>query len=225
MLGLGGWLWSQPRSEREADGADRPSSGVARAAQKADPIEHKLIELAKGVGLAEPARRVVTYAAQIEPRLDGRRYWAIVDMSQTSMSKRLYLFDTAAGTVVRHYVSHGRGSEGLRDDGIAETFSNTDGSLASSLGIYRTLGEYTGKHGRSLRLEGLETSNSNALSRGIVIHTADYVSEDFIRQTGRLGRSEGCFAVSTAVGDAVMDQLKGGAYLIAWKRYARKRHS
>jgi hypothetical protein len=96
-------------------------------------------------------------------------------------------------------------------------FSNQNGSNSSSLGIYRTLGEYIGNHGRSLRLEGLEPTNSNALARAVVMHTADYVSENFIRQTGRLGRSQGCFAVERAVGDTLINELKNGAYIIAAK--------
>jgi hypothetical protein len=100
---------------------------------------------------------------------------------------------------------------------MAENFSNEANSLSSSLGIYRTLDEYNGKHGRSLRLAGLEPTNSNVLNRGVVMHTADYVSDDFVRQTGRLGRSEGCFAVSPAVGNNLIDELKGGAYIIAWR--------
>jgi hypothetical protein len=140
-----------------------------------------------------------------------------VDFNQPSTSKRLYVFDTAAKKVESYYVAHGRGSEGAKDDGMPEVFSNQNGSNSSSLGIYRTLNEYNGQHGRSLRLEGLEPTNSNVLARGVVMHTADYVSESFIRQTGRLGRSEGCFAVEKAVGETIMNELKNGAYIIASK--------
>jgi len=146
-----------------------------------------------------------------------QRYWAIVDFNQRSTSKRFYVFDTVEKKVESYYVAHGRGSEGAEDDGIADVFSNQDGSNSSSLGIYRALDEYNGQHGRSLRMEGLEATNSNVLARGVVLHTADYVSENFIRQTGRLGRSEGCFAVEKSVGDILINELKNGAYIIAWK--------
>ena len=69
-----------------------------------------------------------------------------------------------------------------------------------------------------MRLEGLETTNSNALSRAIVLHRADYVSDAFIKQTGRIGRSEGCFAVEPTVADTLIDKLKNGTYIIAWKK-------
>ena len=174
------------------------------------------LELATTVGQAAPAKRLIDYKLRSDPSSQPR-YWAVVDFNQPSTSKRLYVFDTVAKKVESYYVAHGRGSEGAKDDGMPEVFSNQNGSNSSSLGIYRTLNEYNGQHGRSLRLEGLEPTNSNVLGRGVVMHTADYVSESFIRQTGRLGRSEGCFAVEKAVGETVMNELKNGAYIIASK--------
>ena len=67
-------------------------------------------------------------------------------------------------------------------------------------------------------MQGLEPTNSNALSRAIVLHRADYVSDNFIKQTGRIGRSEGCFAVENSVADNLIDKLKNNAYIIAWKK-------
>jgi hypothetical protein len=100
---------------------------------------------------------------------------------------------------------------------MADFFSNTPSSNSSSLGIYKALDEYVGNHGRSMRLEGLEPTNSNAFSRAVVLHKANYATENFIRETGRLGRSEGCFAVDPAVSDTLINELKNGAYIIAWK--------
>jgi len=174
------------------------------------------LQLAANVGQTAPARHLIDYKLKNDSTSQPR-YWAIVNFDQPSTSKRLYVFDTVEKKVNAYYVAHGRGSEGSRDDGIADVFSNQNHSNSSSLGIYRTLGEYNGQHGRSLRLEGLEASNSNVLTRGVVMHTADYVSESFIRQTGRLGRSEGCFAVEKSVGDALINELKNGAYIIASK--------
>jgi hypothetical protein len=174
------------------------------------------LELATTVGETAPAKRLVDYKLKFDPSSQPR-YWAVVDFDQPSTTRRLYVFDTVAKKVESYYVAHGRGSEGAKDDGIPEVFSNQNGSNSSSLGIYRTLDEYNGQHGRSLRLKGLEPSNSNVLARGVVMHTADYVSESFIRQTGRLGRSEGCFAVEKAVGDTIMNELKNGAYIVASK--------
>jgi hypothetical protein len=174
--------------------------------------EMVFIDLAASVGQTASAKRLIDYKLKNDPA-SRQRYYAIVDFSQPSTSKRLYVFDTVEKKVESYYVAHGRGS----GENIAERFSNMSGSNSSSLGIYKTLDEYDGHHGRSLRLEGLEPTNSNAFSRAVVMHTADYVSDAFIRQTGRLGRSEGCFAVEKAVGDTLIDELKDGAYIIATK--------
>lgn len=170
------------------------------------------IDLAARVGQTASAQRLIDYKIKNDPAAN-ERYYAIVDFSQPSTSKRLYVFDTVQKKIETYYVAHGRGS----GENIAERFSNVSGSNSSSLGIYKTLDEYTGHHGRSLRLQGLEPTNSNAFSRAVVMHTADYVSDAFIRQTGRLGRSEGCFAVERSVGDTLIDELKNGAYIIAAK--------
>jgi hypothetical protein len=175
------------------------------------------LKLAGLAGQSIPAKRLAEFAKKAG-RKGEMRYWAIVDFNQASTKKRFYLFDTKANTVETFYVAHGKGSEGASDDGMADVFSNEDGSNSSSLGIYQCLDEYVGAHGRSMRLQGLEPTNSNALSRAVVFHRADYVSEDFIRKTGRIGRSDGCFAVEPSVGDALIDKLKNGAYIIAWKK-------
>lgn len=170
------------------------------------------LELAETVGQAASAQRLIDYKIKNDAA-SSPRYYAIVDFDQPSTAKRLFVFDTVEKKVDAYYVAHGRAS----GENMAERFSNQNHSNSSSLGIYRTLGEYNGQHGRSLRLEGLEASNSNVLSRGVVMHTADYVSESFIRQTGRLGRSEGCFAVERSVGDTLINELKNGTYIIASK--------
>ena len=193
--------------------AESPATAKTTPANSASEI---FLELAETVGQTAPAKRLIDYKLKTDPSSQPR-YWAVVDFNQPSTSKRLYVFDTVEKKVNSYYVAHGRGSEGAKDDGIPEVFSNQNGSNSSSLGIYRALNEYVGGHGRSLRLEGLEPTNSNALARAVVMHTADYVSESFVRQTGRLGRSQGCFAVERSVGDTLINELKGGAYIIAAK--------
>ena len=190
-------------------------SDTAKAAPTAS-APAAFLELASAVGETEPAKRLIEYKLKNDPS-SRERYWAIVDFNQPSTSKRLYVFDAVEKKVERYYVAHGRGSEGTAGNNIPALFSNQSGSNSSSLGIYRALDEYNGHHGRSLRLEGLEPTNSNALSRAVVMHTADYVSDAFIRETGRIGRSEGCFAVERSVGNTLIDELKDGAYIIASK--------
>jgi hypothetical protein len=191
--------------------AKGPSVTVTEPAPAASATDI-FLQLATSVGQAVPAKRLIDYKLKNDPA-GKQRYFAIVDFDQPSTSKRLFVFDTVDKKVESYYVAHGRGS----GENVAERFSNAPGSFSSSLGIYKTMDEYNGHHGRSLRLEGLEATNSNALSRAVVMHTADYVSEAFIRQTGRLGRSEGCFAVERSALNTLIDELKGGAYIIAAK--------
>ena len=139
---------------------------------------------------------------------------AIADFSQSSCKKRLYVIDLIKKKLLLNtYVAHGRNS----GQEYAKNFSNDDESFQSSLGFYRTLGTYEGKHGLSLKLEGVEKGiNDRALERAIVMHGADYVSEDFIKNTGRLGRSLGCPAVSIADSKKLINMLYDGAGLFIY---------
>lgn len=144
---------------------------------------------------------------------------AIADFSQSSRNKRLYVIDFLTQKVLLNtYVAHGRNS----GQEYASKFSNVNSSYQSSLGFYKGLGTYQGKHGLSLRLQGLEKNiNDQAFERAIVMHGADYVSEDFIRQTGRLGRSLGCPAVSQAEHQQLIKMLQNGAGLFLYYPDAR----
>ena len=113
-------------------------------------------------------------------------------------------------------VAHGRGSD-PEHTGFLTMFSNQVGSAASSSGAYVTKDEYNGEHGRSLRLVGLDASNSNVEERAIVVHAAWYVSQDMISQHGKIGRSEGCFALSEDNLDIALNQLGGGRMIYADK--------
>jgi hypothetical protein len=143
-----------------------------------------------------------------------RDFIAIADFSQPSRIPRLHLVDLTDGIASSHLVAHGRGSDPLRT-GRLQRFSNEPGSQASSAGVYRTGRPYVGAHGLSLRLDGLEPTNNNAVSRGIVVHSAWYVSEEMIGHFGMLGRSEGCFAVAGSTLPEVMMRLGSGRLLYA----------
>lgn len=173
------------------------------------------LKLADTVNQSVPAKRVLEY--RLENKLhDNPRYWAIVDFGQHSKQKRLYVFDTEFDTVTQYYVAHGKGSDPDRN-GMADTFSNAAGSLQSSLGIYKCSENYNGLHGLSMRLDGLEETNSKARARNIVFHRAGYVSDKFISDNGKIGRSNGCFVVEDSVCDTLIRQLENGSYLIAWQ--------
>ncbi len=138
----------------------------------------------------------------------------VIDYSRPSVQPRLWVFDLARGKLLyQELVAHGRNS----GDNYARDFSNADGSLASSLGLFRTLDPYQGHNGYSLRMDGLEPGiNDHAMQRAIVIHGASYVSTRTARREGRIGRSWGCPAVPLAAAPRVIDALKGGQYLFAY---------
>jgi hypothetical protein len=139
---------------------------------------------------------------------------AVIDFSLPSTEQRLWVFDLKRQKLLfKELVSHGRGSGNAE----AESFSNIPESYQSSIGLFRTLNSYYGRNGYSLRLKGLEAGvNDLAYQRAIVIHGADYVSENFIEQTGRLGRSHGCPAVRQEVAIKLIDSLKENQYLFTY---------
>ena len=155
--------------------------------------------------------------------LDSHRYQArardvmgIVDFSKSSSEARFHLVDLMNGTVESHLVAHGRGSD-PDHSGFVERFSNDFGSYATSNGAYTTGDYYDGKYGLSMKVQGLDWSNSNAEARAIVIHNAWYAEPGMIAQHGKLGRSEGCFAFSRASQWDVMRRLAGGRMIYADK--------
>jgi len=141
---------------------------------------------------------------------------AIVDFSAPSSELRLHFLDVISGATSRLLVTHGSGSD-PRHTGFLHSFSNAFGSNASSEGAFLTDTYYVGKHGRSQRLLGLDSTNSNALDRAIVIHGAWYANADMIRTHGKLGRSQGCFAVGEHDLDKLFDHLGEGRLIYAAK--------
>ncbi|WP_443947577.1 murein L,D-transpeptidase catalytic domain family protein [Pedobacter sp. AW1-32] len=136
---------------------------------------------------------------------------AIADFDQNSTAKRLYLIDLKNDSLLLNsWVAHGKAS----GDDVASKFSNLEDSYSSSMGFFITGEEYAGAHGRSLKLDGLDSGfNDQARNRAIVIHGAPYVSESSIRALGRLGRSQGCPAVASELSDQVISTLGAGSIL------------
>lgn len=203
-----------------------PSAGAAAAAPVASTPS-----ASAGSAAARPATAAVRRALQagvsgLDPRVLGLALDAascavsrglapqpsvltVIDYALPSTKRRLWVLDLDTGEVLFHeLVAHGKNTGA----NFATRFSNIEGSKQSSLGLFVTAGTYIGKNGYSLRLEGLEPGiNDLALERTIVIHGAPYVSRQFIRAHGRLGRSWGCPALEKRVARPLIDTIKNGS--------------
>jgi hypothetical protein len=148
-----------------------------------------------------------------EGAVSNSKYLTIVDMSKSSREKRFYMIDMENDSLIMNtYVAHGKKS------GIdkAESFSNQIGSEQSSLGFYVTQSTYTGKHGLSLKLRGMEKGfNDNAEQRAVVVHGADYVNEGRVR-SAYMGRSQGCPALPNELADDAISYMKDGSALFIY---------
>lgn len=146
--------------------------------------------------------------------LDKREILTLVDYQKPSTQKRLWVIDMHREKVlVNALVAHAKNS----GNNFATHFSNQKRGRQSSLGLYLTKQVYRGKHGLSLRVQGLNPKlNGNAYQRAVVIHPANYVSAQFAKQHGRLGRSWGCFALSPKMAKKVIQIIKSGTLLYAY---------
>jgi hypothetical protein len=148
---------------------------------------------------------------------------SIVDMSQSSRNKRLYVLDMDEKKVlINTYVAHGRASGGE----FAQSFSNSPSSHKSSLGFYVTQGTYYGNNGLSLRIRGMERGfNDRAGGRNVVVHGSQYVGPDFLEMNKFCGRSYGCPAVPADECETIIDLIKEGSVLFIYhptKKYISK---
>ena len=170
---------------------------LSRMSQSAPRLDREVLKTA-----FKASRCAVSHGIDMPERL------AVIDFSLPSSEERLWIFDLNTGKLLlRDLVAHGKNSGNFK----STEFSNVEGSYQSSIGLFRASESYYGKHGYSLRLDGLEPGiNDLARQRAIVIHGADYVNDDWVDRYGRIGRSHGCPAVDNQVIRQVVDTLKGG---------------
>lgn len=149
-----------------------------------------------------------------EKGLIQKEILTLIDFGLSSNIKRLWVIDLTNNTVLfNSLVAHGRNT----GEEFAKNFSNANSSFKSSLGFYTTGEVYNGKHGMSLRLDGLEKGvNNNARARGVVVHAASYVSESFIKQNKRLGRSQGCPALPAELSKDIINVIKDKSCLFIY---------
>lgn len=163
-------------------------------------------------------RRILGIASREANRM-GNALWrrdvvGVADFAQPSARPRLHFANLENGTVRSFLVAHGRGSD-PEHDGFLKMFSNVPGSEATSRGAYLTCEWYNGKYGTSIRLQGLDQDNSMALDRAIVMHPAWYADAAMVGKYGKLGRSEGCFAMAPTDFNEALWHLSGGRLLYA----------
>lgn len=158
-----------------------------------------------------PLRKAFDYFDAHRNSIKNQNYMTIIDFSQHSGGKRFYLIDLKTGAVDKLLTAHGKGSD-VDHDGNATVFSNTPNSNMTSLGFMITAERYIGEHGVSLRLDGLQTINSNVRVRAIVIHGADYV--DPTRPI--MGRSLGCPAVENRLIVSLVKKIENGSLLYSY---------
>lgn len=154
------------------------------------------------------------YQLRHEQTLNKRNIISLVDFTKASTEKRFYTIDLDNQKLLFHtYVAHGRNT----GENWAKSFSNKQHSNQSSLGFYVTAETYVGSKGYSLRLDGKEEEyNGNIRDRAVVMHEADYVSEQWIKKYGRLGRSQGCPALPKGISKEVIDTIKDKTVIFAY---------
>ncbi|WP_375194952.1 murein L,D-transpeptidase catalytic domain family protein [Sphingobium sp.] len=149
-------------------------------------------------------------------RFELRDRVALADFNAPSRELRFHVVDLIGGQSSSYLVAHGRGSD-PEHSGWLQSFSNEPNSFASCSGAFKTGEIYEGQHGRAMRLAGLDPQNDNAEMRAIVVHGADYVSENHIATWGKIGRSEGCFALARHMLPQFIGLLGPGRLLYADK--------
>ncbi|HEY1115481.1 MAG TPA: murein L,D-transpeptidase catalytic domain family protein [Chitinophagaceae bacterium] len=229
VLGLAASLFAIPVVKAGGNTAERSASThtsiISTSTHAAKAIMAEAVEAAgaalyERLGLAAMglSKQTLQYAYKGYAQLAARgavrnNTLTVVDFSQSSRKKRMYIIDMDKEEVLLNtYVAHGKNS-GLD---YANKFSNRMSSLQSSLGFYVTENTYFGKHGLSLRLEGLERGyNDKAMERAIVVHGANYIGEHR-RNSGYNGRSFGCPAVPAHQSKKVINWIKEGSILFIY---------
>jgi hypothetical protein len=213
---------SNEEQTHEGDDAPPPQSAADQKAlegfQEPTLTEQEQSTVLAAYGYLDPSHvvpdnllsKAVVYFNANKSHISNQDYLSVVDFSQSSSKARFFIINMRTGAVQSVHVAHGKNSD-PNNDGIATVFSNKNNSEMSSVGYYHTAETYSGAHGLSLRLDGLSSTNSNARSRAIVLHGADYVYDS----NSKAGRSWGCLAVSMANRTSIVNALKNGSIIYA----------
>lgn len=206
LLSLFGFTWPIFRSYPNHETAGTRlwiATEIRLLKSEARGIDDKVLRLA-----------VTAYANAVKHGYVGKQILTVIDYSKNSLTKRLWVFDMKRNrTLFNTWVSHGKNSGGVN----STSFSNHNGSLKSSVGVFQTESTYTGKNGYSLRLYGLEHGiNDAAYSRAIVMHGAPYVNGNRAKNNTGLGRSWGCPAVDPHLAKPIINTIKDKSIIFAY---------
>jgi len=188
---------------------------ISNQAQTENSENHKLwLECKLDGKIAFDIFNKALYGSHLIENRAKKNIISIIDFTKPSTEERFFVIDLEHKVLkYKCYVAHGRNS----GDNYANNFSNDPESLKSSLGFFLAAETYSGVHGYSLKLDGLEKNiNDKARVREIVIHGADYVSDEFIKKYGRLGRSWGCPALPINISKEIIDVISGGSCLFIY---------
>ncbi|MDP1604221.1 MAG: murein L,D-transpeptidase catalytic domain family protein [Legionella sp.] len=176
---------------------------VQHLSQKAPQLDKKVLTLA-----------LVAYNKASAKGTVKKPVLTVIDYSLPSSKQRMWIFDLRKEKLLYNtYVAHGMNS-GMS---TPHHFSNKSSSKETSLGTYVTRDTYMGSKGLSLNLQGLERGfNDNAYNRRVVIHGAWYVEPDFIKKSGRAGRSWGCPSIAKTLAKPVINTIKNGSVVFAY---------
>lgn len=175
--------------------------------QQPIPLESVLLTIPKDVNIPAKALVKTHRLATSSPYANGN--FGIIDFTIHSAKPRFHVFSKFEGYQFSVHVSHGIRS----GRAYANKFSNQDGSNMSPTGFILGAESYVGKNGYSLRVDSMESVNSNVRQRNIRLHPSDYATQEHISVNKMLGRSDGCFAVPPTYSDAIINLLKGGGII------------
>jgi hypothetical protein len=182
----------------------------------ADPLPEGLLEEVIAQGVPQTAAQIAFERYDLwRPKIRNGNFVSVIDFTKHSGRPRLFVIDVKKRTVDAIHVAHAKNSD-PDDNGTATTFGNVPDSKKSSLGSYLVSERYFGKYGASMKLDGLEGSNSLVRARSIVMHPSNYVSEGRAKQ----GRSWGCPAVPYVWINTLIERLRDGSFMFAYGKMA-----
>lgn len=137
-------------------------------------------------------------------------YVFLVDMSIPSGKKRFFVYNLKTDTMeCCSLVSHGFGStvkESMNQEELV--FSNNNYSFKTSLGRYKIGTSYNGTYGKAYKLYGLDSTNSRAYERAIVLHSDQHIPS-FETYPAKIFQSAGCPAVTPTFLPVLDKYIKG----------------